>query len=70
MKVNLCKIENELPIKNNGVTFTVAATDGGGGDKLGELNVTKSGLKWKPANKQKSREVAWEDFIEFMNDSK
>jgi hypothetical protein len=47
--------EHPLSREENGVTFTVFA----GEERLGELIVSKGGLKWKPKGKQDNHRIKW-----------
>ena len=53
-----------LSREENGVDFTVS----GNGGKLGELRVSKGGLRWKPKGKHDHHFINWKDLDEFMRD--
>lgn len=55
------EIELSLPVKailNSDARFTVYSD----GQKLGELQVSRGSLDWKPRGKQKAIAIQWERF--------
>jgi hypothetical protein len=44
-----------LSREENGVTFNVKT----GGNRFGELVVSKGGIRWKPRNKQDHHFISW-----------
>jgi hypothetical protein len=51
-------------VVNADVTFTISSD----GKKLGELNISKGSLDWKPSGRRESATVQWEQFDAWMRD--
>jgi hypothetical protein len=57
-KVTVNITSHPLSREENGVNFDVSTEDG----KLGELIVSKGGLRWKPKGKQDHHFMRWGQF--------
>lgn len=57
-------VPNSTQVTNSDVTFTVTAD----GSKLGELQISKGTIDWKPAGKQGRASLPWETFDKWMRD--
>ena len=66
MKVWITSLDAEQQLKNNGMQLDIYSPDGG--ERLGDLTVTKSKLIWCKGKKHKKNgaEVSWAKFIEWM----
>jgi hypothetical protein len=53
-----------LSREENGVDFHVDDDDG----KLGELRISKGGVRWKPKNKHDYHYISWRELDQFMRD--
>jgi hypothetical protein len=53
-----------LSREENGFVFTVRD----GGEKIGELVVSKGGVRWKPSRKRDHHFASWRQFDSFMRD--
>lgn len=64
MDVNIKELQVEMPIKNNGITLSVASNDG---KHIGNLIVTKTSLIYCAGKTQKENgvKIKWEDFIKY-----
>jgi hypothetical protein len=54
--------KHPLSREENGIVFDV----NDGGAKLGQLIVSKGGLRWKPRNKRDHHRSGWKDFEKYM----
>ncbi len=54
------------PLKNVDTTIAVWS----GGEKLGEMRISKGSLDWVPAGAQKPRRISWEDLAYLLNNRK
>ena len=64
-KVSVAIQSHPLSREENGVTFEVKNDDG----KLGELIVSKGGVRWKPKGKQDHYFASWKKFDSIMVES-
>ena len=62
VSVNLAS--HPLSREENGVDFFVQNGDG----KLGELRVSKGGVRWKPKGKQDHHFISWHDLDAYMRE--
>lgn len=62
--VEISITSHPLSREENGVIFVVS-TDGG---KLGELTVSKGGIRWKPKNKHDGHFMKWAELDQTMRD--
>lgn len=62
VSVNLTS--HPLSREENGVDFVVENNDG----KLGELRVSRGGVRWKPRNRRDHHFISWTDLDEFMRE--
>ena len=67
MKVNIKKFEIEMEVKNNGMELEVRTP---GGKRLGDLIVTKTGLKWNKGQSSDGIMIKWPEFISDMEKKK
>jgi hypothetical protein len=67
VKVFIKDLSVEMEVKNNGVEFDVASP---GGDHLGDLYVTKSGLTWckGKTNRENGQKMTWDKFMAMMEE--
>jgi hypothetical protein len=65
MKVTIKKFDVAMEVKNKGVSLDVYAPDGE--DRLGDLQVTKTGLTWCNGKKHTGPKKTWKEFIDWMN---
>ena len=56
--------KHPLSREENGVDFHVEGNDG----KLGELKISKGGVRWKPKGKQDHHFISWKDLDQLMRD--
>jgi hypothetical protein len=54
------------PLKNVDTTISIWS----GGEKLGEMRISKGSLDWVPAGAQKPRRITWEDLAYLLNNRK
>ena len=66
MKVGIKRFNVDMEVKNTGVEFGVHSNSG---DHLGDLVITKTRLIWCEGRTrpQNGVPIAWEEFIEMMN---
>jgi hypothetical protein len=66
MKVYITELDAEQQLKNNGMQLDVYSSDGG--ERLGDLTITKAKLIWCPGKTHKKNgiEVSWSKFISWM----
>jgi len=63
-KVKFGLSKHELGREEKAVVFEAHETKGG---KIGELHISRGGLRWYPANSQKSHHFGnWKDFATLM----
>jgi len=61
-KVAVQITNHPLSREENGVDFHVEDNDG----KLGELKISKGGIRWKPRGRRDHHFMSWEDLDQFM----
>lgn len=67
--VTLGLSNHPLSREENGVTFVVHDRPSRGGGKLGELRISKGGLRWwTRGQKSEPHFCSWEDFDAFMRE--
>lgn len=66
MKVTIKSFDVGMEVKNKGIEFDIY--EPGGGDRLGDIVLTKKGLIWckGKTSRKNGVEVSWKDFIEWM----
>ena len=66
MKVRITKLDIEHEVKTKGIQLDVSEPNGG--DRLGDLTVTKTNLTWCPGktHKKNGKKVSWAAFIKWI----
>ena len=67
MNVKIKKFEIEMEVKTNGIELEVRTPDGT--KQLGDLIVSKTGLKWCKGKSTKGKFMTWEKFTSMITDN-
>ena len=69
MDVSIKSFDVEMDVKNKGVEFGIREPNGG--DRLGDLFITKANLIWCKGKTQRAQgiKIKWTDFVEMVNDA-
>jgi hypothetical protein len=67
MDVSIKSFEVNMDVKTNGVEFGIREPNGG--DRLGDLFITKAHLIWCKGKTQRAQgiKIKWTDFVEMVN---
>lgn len=68
MKVKIKRFDVEMDVKKSGIEFDVYAP-GENGERLGDLQLTMSGLEWHNGKKHTGPKKTWKEFIAWMNEA-
>lgn len=69
MDVSIKSFDVEMDVLNKGVEFGIREPNGG--DRLGDLFITKAHLIWCKGKTQRAQgiKIKWTDFVEMVNDA-
>jgi hypothetical protein len=69
MDVSIKSFDVEMDVLNKGVEFGIREPNGG--DRLGDLFITKAHLIWCKGKTQRAQgiRIKWTDFVEMVNDA-
>ena len=67
MKVYIQEFGLDLEVKTKGVKLEVYRPDNK--KRLGDIQITKTGLTWFNGKEHTGPKVSWEDFIKWMNNN-
>src|ERR1035441_9940744 len=67
MDVSIKSFDVNMDVKTNGVEFGIREPNGG--DRLGDLFITKANLIWCKGKTQRAQgiKIKWTDFVEMVN---
>ena len=69
MDISIKSFDVEMDVLNKGVEFGIRKPNGG--DRLGDLFITKAHLIWCKGKTQRAQgiKIKWTDFVEMVNDA-
>ena len=65
MKVKIKEFGLDMDVKTKGMMLDVYSPDGK--TRLGDLQITKTGLTWCNGKAQTGPKATWQEFIDWMN---